>query len=1011
MVNMVVFFLLRTVTDVDRNVCNIIAVITAMIFAYLVNKLFVFRWHVKNAGELAREIFTFFGARVVSMAVEVMGFAFMCDTFRLNEPLSKVMVQFLVIVLNYVFSSLFVFREKKNTPREVLEQNWSWMLAMALVAVFMLVVMLIGRVAPFGDKSFSLIDSIHQYVPFMSDYQEKLRNEGSLFYTWNVGMGMNFQSLMLYYMASPLNFLLLLVSRKGIVAAFSIMVALKIALSAGAFGYFLSRRGKKTQNHLLITAFAVAYALNNYMVGYNWNVNWMDCMVLFPLILLGFDRLMRGDSPRLYVLALFGCLYCNYYISFMICIFLVLWFFAADHRSVKDFFMNGIRFAWTSLLAAGMAAVSLVTAYIAIMKTASAGTKFPKNEVYGSYFAQWKQMLIMQRPINAQTFDGGVNLYAGTILILLFFLYMTSSRIKLKDKVLKGAIAALLLVSFNTTRLNFIWHGFHDQYGIPNRFSFLFITLLLIMGYEALTRLKRVHLARIIIASVLAISWPVVLMKKTDVTGMKKAEVVAAISALMIFAYAILVVARKEKILRFRTTTILIGIFYIVEVMTNAGVGFYQRGLCDAGYYMQHVNSMMKTKETVDARKAEENILFAREEQAKAIMLDENTLNTLPGIGTFCSTARGEMVESMGSLGFYTGANEYLYTGATMLTNDIFGVRYIYKREGDYFPVDGYREVETDSPVSVYENTGALPIAFAVREELKDWKVSGIRSADVQNRFAMQAAGTDSVFEDMPVDYQLKGENCDVNIAATSWEVVNYHAQSSAKIAFTASFAVPEAGRYYVNIRANYMEKVVLRVNSRELANGRYWTQMFDLGERQKGDVVELDIRFGSDYSPSGSVSLYLSRVNKDNLAEMEKRLSAGGIRLDEFDDGYLTGTVKANKGDILFTSIPYDEGWSVKVNGKKAKTFRLGGSFLGVDLEEGENKIEMFFRPTGYFGGMLITIFSWMLFVFILRKRKKLLALKAAGAGANESAGAGANEPAGAGESIESAAMESGVF
>ena len=95
---------------------------------------------------------------------------------------------------------------------------------------------------------------------------------------------------------------------------------------------------------------------------------------------------------------------------------------------------------------------------------------------------------------------------------------------------------------------------------------------------------------------------------------------------------------------------------------------------------------------------------------------------------------------------------------------------------------------------------------------------------------------------------------------------------------------------------------------------------MFDLGERLKGDHVQLEVRFEDNCSPSGTVSLYLSRVDMEALQSMEMRLARGGIELSEFDDGYVKGTVNAEQGQILFTSIPYDEGWEVKVNGEKVK-------------------------------------------------------------------------------------------
>ena len=116
-------------------------------------------------------------------------------------------------------------------------RNWSWLLAMAITAVFMLAIMIIMDITPFGTDSFTLVDSIHQYIPFFSDYQDKLLTGKNLFYTWDVGLGQNFQSLFLYYMASPLNLIIVFFTRRGIVTMFSVLVAVKIVISAGTIGY------------------------------------------------------------------------------------------------------------------------------------------------------------------------------------------------------------------------------------------------------------------------------------------------------------------------------------------------------------------------------------------------------------------------------------------------------------------------------------------------------------------------------------------------------------------------------------------------------------------------------------------------------------------------------------------------------------------------------------------------------------------------------------------------------
>ena len=72
--------------------------------------------------------------------------------------------------------------------------------------------------------------------------------------------------------------------------------------------------------------FSTCYALSGYLAAYNWNVMWLDCLILLPLILLGAERLAREGRWVMYTVTLGLCILTNYYISIMICIFLVLYF-------------------------------------------------------------------------------------------------------------------------------------------------------------------------------------------------------------------------------------------------------------------------------------------------------------------------------------------------------------------------------------------------------------------------------------------------------------------------------------------------------------------------------------------------------------------------------------------------------------------------------------------------------------------------------------------------------------
>ena len=104
-VNLVSFFVLRLVTNLTRSEANVISIILAIIFAYFANGFYVFRSeHKKCVGEILREFISFGGMLLFAMIVAVVGTNLLCDSFRYNEFISKIVVQVVVLVIIYIFS-------------------------------------------------------------------------------------------------------------------------------------------------------------------------------------------------------------------------------------------------------------------------------------------------------------------------------------------------------------------------------------------------------------------------------------------------------------------------------------------------------------------------------------------------------------------------------------------------------------------------------------------------------------------------------------------------------------------------------------------------------------------------------------------------------------------------------------------------------------------------------------------------------------------------------------------
>ena len=241
---------------------------------------------------------------------------------------------------------------------------------------------------PFGENSFLHIDMYHQYAPFFMEFQRKLKAHESLMFSWNLGLGSDFVATFAYYLASPVNWLVVFCSKQHLIEFMTVLVLLKIACSGLFFAIYLGRHFK--DNSYLVTLVSMFYALSAYISAYSWNIMWLDCIMLAPLIILGMERLVFEKKGGMYGILLAVSILSNYYISIMICIFLVLYFVVMQIEQKKLDVKSCARFFFYSLLAGGMGAVLLIPEAIALGYSGSGGFHFPED--FSWYFSVFDEL-------------------------------------------------------------------------------------------------------------------------------------------------------------------------------------------------------------------------------------------------------------------------------------------------------------------------------------------------------------------------------------------------------------------------------------------------------------------------------------------------------------------------------------------------------------------------------------------------------------------------------------------
>lgn len=113
-VNFITYYISARIFVIDEVASSGISWFCAVMFAYITNKTFVFDSKTDTVQSFLKEIISFFMARIVSgILCDVGTFALMVKVLNINDIFAKVVTQIMVVIVNYVFSKLIIFRKSK----------------------------------------------------------------------------------------------------------------------------------------------------------------------------------------------------------------------------------------------------------------------------------------------------------------------------------------------------------------------------------------------------------------------------------------------------------------------------------------------------------------------------------------------------------------------------------------------------------------------------------------------------------------------------------------------------------------------------------------------------------------------------------------------------------------------------------------------------------------------------------------------------------------------------------
>lgn len=986
--------LFKTFLGVNETVSLIIGFAIAEIVLYFSERFFVYKNDCLN-GNLTQAVFAVLGAGIHLGVYQLINIVF-SKTLHKFEFTASFMALSVIFFINYFYSRILVFdclnkAENKNGGRIYnLAYNNRFVILSAIVALTTMCYVYLKFLAfPFGDTTVLRMDLYHQYGPLFIELFDKITNFDSFIYSWTSGGGSSFIGNFFNYLSSPLNIFILLFDRDEMPFAITFLVALKCTLAASSFTFFLKKSFKK--HSYISAAFGVLYAFSAYMLAYFWNIMWLDGMFILPLIALGIENIINKGKCKLYIFSLIYMLFANYYIGFMMCIFSVIYFIAyflliCDKRTVVDdsfvsskrfsirkiynnlLINRGIKFALSSLFVGGICALFLVPVFFILQSCSATSGAFP--ETVESYFTALdfiqSHFAGLETTIRSSGADVLPNIYSGVICLILVPLFVVNKKISFKDKIVYVALLIFFFISFNNNYANYIWHALHFPNDLPYRFSFMYSFILLIVSFKTITNIKGIGIKEIGFVSMFWIAFLAISQEMT--TNKITNYAIYTTMAFVIIWCAVLFIIKKNKLNQTVLGVLIVAVTFCEAIISDTGAFNLNQKLTDYnGNYTNYT-------EAVDYLNKNDTSFY------RAELCDLNTrmdpcIYGYRGISTFSSMAYENYSGLQYTLGMYGNRiNSYTYHTQTPVYDMMFNIKYLIYNNQDVKPsLNLYtnRNILSDEETTIYENDYYLPIAYCTNSEVLDWIIEEGNPFDVQNEFFRLATGNENVFEEVVYsDYHLNGFSDEDIYGNGCYWLTKESDFAEIALELTAS----KSGNMYLYLTSDDAQSVTCTARGDVILQNIDTPYILDLGYFNEGETATVSLECSSGKSEI-CFEIYAYSLDTDVLNKGFGTLEKHSLDVSEYSNNHIAGTVNAEKNGVLYSSIPYDKGWSVYVDGEKAETFAIGNSLLCVNIEKGNHAIEYRYTPQGVTYGFAIsaiTLVSGIIYLVISKKLKK---------------------------------------
>ena len=835
---------------------------------------------------------------------------------------------------------------------------WTYFVSFIIPVLIMTGVYLSQGIYWNSDNSPLLGDGFHQYVIFDVALRNILHGNGSLFYTFTSGLGLNFYALSSYYLGSFLSPLVYFFDLTNMPDAVYLTTLLKFGL-IGLSTFFSLNKLFKNIPQTLKLALSTSYALMSFTVSQLEIKTWLDVFILIPLIITGLHLLITEKKSSLYFTSLSILFIQNYYFGYMTALFLIFWYLCQiswDFKALKSSFLD---FVVTSFLA-GMA--SLIMTLPTLFDLQTHGEKLTEITKFQTESSWYLDLFAKQFIGSFDTTKYGAipMIFVGLLPFILTILFFTLKSIKFHVKLIYAIFFTFLIASFYIEALDLFWQGMHTPNMFLHRYAWIFSTLLIYTAAEVLNRLREIKIWNFLVSLFLVVTgFLATIYLKSHYSFLTDLNILLTLEFLVV--YSLLLLAVIKKFISVNLFAILISLFIMVEISLNAssqidGIA-KEWGFASRSAYNRDIPAMESFSTYIGNQ-------FTRTEKLQTQTGNDSMKFNYNGISQFSSVRNRSASSTLDKLGFKSsGTNLNLrYANNSILADSLFGIQYNISDS----PIDkyGFKDIYQKDNLTLYENQFSLPIAFASQSVYNDVKFNE-HTLDNQASFLNQLADVNFDYFS-PIPYK-KTENTDDLITVTS--------SSNEDAALQYQIEVPENSQVYLSFtNLHFSNDKQKKVDI--LVNGEKKTfttdnvfSFFNLGYTKEKKTFNIHVSFpGNSQVSFESPTFY--RLDTQTLTEAIQKIKEQPVTVST-SKNKVFATYDVQQDTSIFFTIPYDKGWSAYQDGKKIEIKQAQTGFMKVDVPKGKGTITLSFIPNGFVIGAICSFTSLFLFGIYNHKRK----------------------------------------